>query len=87
MENSLWLKLLLPFTAVKNLYLSKKFAPDIATALQELVGPRITEVLPSLRNIFVGGLHVESSGPLQEDIWQFAGARRRSGHPIAIFVW
>ena len=86
-ENTLWLELLLPFTAVKNLYLSKEFAPDIAAALQELVGPRITEMLPSLRNIFVEGLHVEPSGPLQENIWQFAGARRRSGHPIAIFVW
>jgi hypothetical protein len=26
-ENTLWLQLLLPFTAVKNLYLSKEFAP------------------------------------------------------------
>jgi F-box-like len=84
-ENTLWLELLLPFTAVKNLYLSKVFAQGIAAALQELVGDRITEVLPSLRNIFVKGL--ERSGPFQKNIGQFAAARQHSGHPFAISVW
>ncbi|KAN0123625.1 hypothetical protein V8E52_002957 [Russula decolorans] len=84
-ENTLWLELLLPFTAVKNLYLSKEFAPGIAAALQELVGARIAEVLPSLQNILVEGL--EPSGPLQENIGQFVAARHLSGHPIAISVW
>ncbi len=51
-ENTLWFELLLPFTAVKNLLLSKEFAPGIADTLQE----RITAVLPSLRNIFVEGV-------------------------------
>ena len=81
-ENSLWLQLLLPFAAVKNLYLSKEFAPGIAAALQELVGDRIIEVLPSLQNIFVKGL--EPSGPFQENIGQFVAARQLSNHPIAI---
>jgi hypothetical protein len=84
-ENTLWLQLLLPFTAVKNLYLSKEFAPGIAAALQELVGGRITEVLPSLQNIFVEGL--EPSGPFQENIGQFVAARQLSDHPIAISDW
>jgi hypothetical protein len=65
-ENTLWLQFLLPFTAVKNLYLFKEFVPGIAAALQELDGGRITEVLPSLRNIFVRGL--EPSGLFQENI-------------------
>jgi hypothetical protein len=65
-ESTLWLQLSLPFTEVKNLYLFKEFAPGIVTALQELVGGRITEVLPSLQNIFVEGL--EPSGPFQENI-------------------
>src|SRR6266446_5304447 len=56
-EDTLWLELLLPFPAVKNLYLSKDLAPGIAAALREIVG---TEVLPSLQNIFVKGL--EPSG-------------------------
>jgi len=70
------------FPAVKNLYLSKEFAPGIAAALQEIVG---TEALPSLRNIFVKGL--EPSGPFQENIGQFVAARELSGHSITISVW
>jgi hypothetical protein len=81
-DNTLWLQLLLPFTAVKNLYLSKEFAPGIAAALKEHVGGRITEVLPALQNIFVEGL--KPSGPVQEDIGQFVAARQLSDHPIAI---
>jgi hypothetical protein len=84
-ENTLWLRLLLPFTAVKNLFLSKEFAPGIAAALKELVGGRMTEVLPSLQNIFVGAL--EPSGPVQKDIGQFVAARQLSDHPITISVW
>jgi hypothetical protein len=84
-ENDQWLELLRPFTAVKNLYLSEESAPVIAAALQELIGSRITEVLPSLRNIFVLGL--EPSGPLQENLGQFVIARRLFGHHIAISVW
>ena len=84
-ENALWLRLFLPFTAVKNLYLYKEFAPGIAAALQELVGGRITDVLPSLQNIFVEGF--EPSGPLQENIGQFVAARQLSDHPITISDW
>jgi hypothetical protein len=84
-EDTLWLELLRPFTAVENLYLPKEFAPGIAAGLQELVEGRITEVLPSLQNIFVEGL--EPSGPFQENIEQFVAARQLSGHPIAISVW
>jgi hypothetical protein len=84
-ENTLWLQLLLPFTAVKNLYLSKQFAPGIAGALQELVGGRTTEVLPSLQKIFVEGL--EPSGPFQKSIGQFVAVRQLSDHTITISVW
>ena len=84
-ESSLWLEVLLPFTAVKNLYLSKESAPGIAAALQELVWGRTTEVLPSLQNIFVMG--VEDSRSMQENIGQFVTARQLSDHPITISVW
>ena len=84
-ESTLWLQLLLPFTAVKNLYLSKESAPGIAATLQELGEGRITEVLPSLQNIFVRGL--EPLGALQEKIGQFVAARQLSDHPITISVW
>ena len=81
----LWSELLLPFTAVKNLYLSKGFALDIATALEELCGDRITQVLPSLQNIFVEGFR--PSGPFETNIEQFVTVRQLSGHPIAISNW
>ena len=84
-ENTLWLQLLLPFTAAKNLYLSKKLGPGIAAALQELVRGRIAEVLPSLQNIFVEGLG--PSGLLRENIEQFVAARQLSGHHVAISDW
>ena len=84
-ENTLWLQLLLPFTAVNSLSLSGEFAPGIATALQGLDGDRITEVLPNLRNIFVKGL--EPSGPFQEKIGQFVAARQLSNHTITISDW
>ena len=84
-ENTLWLALLRPFIAVKNLYLSKEFAPGIAAALQELVGGRITDVLPSLQNIFMEGL--EPSGSFQEYIGQFIAARQLHDHPVIISVW
>ena len=78
-EDDQWLELLRPFTAVKSLYLSKEFQPDIAAALQELVGERATEVLPSLQNIFLAKI-----GSFHETIGQFIAARQLSGHPIAV---
>jgi hypothetical protein len=50
-ENNQWLELLHPFTTVKNLYLSKGVVPRITLALQELVGQRLTEVLPTLQGL------------------------------------
>ena len=84
-ENTLWLELLLPFTAVKNLFLSKEFVPGIAVALQELDGGRVIEVLPRLEEIFIEGL--EPSGPFQERIGRFVVARQLFDHPIAISSW
>jgi hypothetical protein len=86
-ENTLWLQLLLPFTAVKHLYLFKEFAPGIAAALQELIAGRITQVLPSLRNIFVEELEPSGLGPIQENIGQLVAARQLSDHPIAVSNW
>jgi hypothetical protein len=84
-EDTPVLQLLHPFTAVKNLYVSKKSAPGIAATLSELVGGRITEVLPSLQNIFVE--HLEPSGPFVETIGRFVAARQLSDHPVTISYW
>ena len=84
-ENTLWLELLRPFTGVKNLYLSDKFASLIIPALQELTGGSTTEVLPTLENIFVEEL--QPSGTVQASIRQFAATRQVTGHPIAVSRW
>ncbi len=84
-ENNQWLELLHPFTAVKNLFLTQKFTPRIAPALQELVGERANEVLPALQSILLEGLHL--SGVVPEEIGKFDTARRLSSHPIDVIPW
>ena len=83
-ENSLWLELFQPFTAVKNLYLSKEFEPRIMPSLQELVGERMAEVLPTLQNLFLEGL--DTSRPIPKASEQFV-ARRQASQPIAVSRW
>jgi hypothetical protein len=81
-KNTQWLEILLPFTAVKNLYLPAEFAPCIVPVLQELVGERVSEVLPALQNIFLQEL-----GPVKKAIQRFVTARRLSGHPVTVHGW
>ena len=84
-ENTSWLEILHPFTAVKNLYLCEEFAPRIVPALQELVEGRATDVLPALENIFLERL--QESGPVQEGIVQFVATRQVAGYPTAVSRW
>ena len=85
-ENIDWLDLLLPFTAVKNLYLSKQFAPRIAPVLQEITGAGgTTEVLSTLQNLYLEGFRPSES--VQEGIAQFISAQQLTNHPVAISVW
>jgi hypothetical protein len=70
-ESSQWLELLHPFTAVRVLFIYQKFVPRIAPTLQELVGERVTEVLPALQTLY-----------LEEAIVQFVATRELAGHPI-----
>ena len=84
-EDTEWLDLLQPFTAVKNLHLSKQFAPRITPALQELTGERTTEVLPALQNLFLEGF--QPSEPVQEGISWFISARQLINRPVVISVW
>jgi hypothetical protein len=83
--NTEWLDLLLPFTAVKNLYLSNLVSLRIAPALQELTGGRTTEVLPALQNVHLE--EFQPSEPIQYGIAQFVSARQLANHSITISVW
>jgi hypothetical protein len=84
-ESSQWLELLRPFTAVKALYISSEFVPHVVPTLQELVGERLTEVLPALQTLFLK--EPLPSGPVQEIIGQFVAARQLAGHPITVSRW
>ena len=81
-ENMLWLELLHSFTAVKNLYISEIFVDRIAPALQELVGGRTTEVLPTPENILLEDF--QPPGPLHDGIERFLAARRLTNHRVAV---
>jgi hypothetical protein len=85
-ENSQWLELLRPFTAVKSLYIAHSFVPCIAPALQELVGERVTEVLPALQSLFLE-VPPWALSDSQERFGQFVAARQLSSHPIAVSRW
>ena len=86
-ESNRWLEVLHPFTAVKGLYISREFMPSITPALQELVGERVTEVLPALQTLFLEEPLSSESGPVQETIGQFVAARQLAGRPTAISCW
>jgi hypothetical protein len=85
METIQWLELLLPFTAIRDLYLCKNLVLRLPQALQELTKECPREVLPALQSIFV-----EEHRPLRtmdEAIGPFIAARQLSGHPVAIHRW
>jgi hypothetical protein len=84
-DNSEWLVLLRLFTAVKDLYISSQFTPLVASVLQELVEERVTEVLPTLRTLFLE--EPLPSGPVQVNIGQLVAARQLANHPICISGW
>jgi len=85
-ENIQWLELLRPFTTVNALYLSRDITSRIAPALQELVGERVTEVLPALQSLFLEELR--PSGLVREAIDKFVAARQHSNRPtIVVSHW
>ena len=73
-NNTKWLDLILPFTAVKNLYLSKLVSPRILRVLKELAEGSTTEVFPSLQYVLLEGF--PPSRLVQRCISRFNSARR-----------
>jgi hypothetical protein len=81
-ENSQWMELLRPFITVKDLVLDESIVLSVASALQELVGEQITEILPALQNIFLD--RFPSSSPVPEGIGKFIAERELHGRPVAV---
>jgi len=85
METGQWLELLDPFTALKNLHLTQTIAAHVCSALQELSGERVPEVLPTLQGLFISHLSSDSLPEgIRKAIKTFVAARRRSGHPVSV---
>jgi hypothetical protein len=78
-ENSQWLELFHTFTGVKG------FEREIALVLLELVGERVTEVLPALQTLFIE--ETTLLGIIQESIVNFVAARKLAGYAIAVSHW
>jgi hypothetical protein len=84
-ENVQWLELFQPFTAVKDLYLSKEVALRVAPFLQEIAKGSVANVLPALQNLFLE--EPQTPGPVQEATGQFVASRQLNGHPVATHKW
>ena len=89
MESIPWLEILRAFPAVKDIYIIKEFAQSIAIALQELVGERVTDVLPALEGIVFEEQRLEErqpseSGLVNEAIKRLVAARHLIGRPVVI---
>jgi len=85
METGQWLEILDPFTALKNLHLTERIAAHVCSALQELSGERVTEVLPTLQDLFITCVSSDSLPEgLRKAIKTFLAARRRSGHLVSV---
>ena len=77
-----WFELFDLFPAVQELHIHNELRPLVARALQELTTEMATEVLPTLRNLFLKG--PSPSGSIQEDIQKFITARQHSNHPVKV---
>ena len=82
MEETQWLELLQPFTAVKDLYLCEELALRVVQALHEPIGEVATEMLPALQSIFIEGYQVWEA--VQLVIGSFIASRQLSSHPVAV---
>ncbi|KAH9971516.1 hypothetical protein BGW80DRAFT_1561523 [Lactifluus volemus] len=80
MDDTQWLELLQPFTAVQTLrILSHDIESLIVPALRGLSGELATQVLPALEELQLSGYQ-----PSQRYNWPFIIARQHSDHPVVL---
>ena len=85
LEDTQWLELFRPFTAVRTLRIHHMLQSLIVPALQELTGERATEVLPALDSLYLE--EYPPSGSDQQAIESIVAARQHSDHPVAVHHW
>ena len=72
MENTQWLEFLRQFVNVKKLWLSEQFTIRVGTALQELIGEKVMNLLPGLQELFLEAENWERWRPVWDAVKQFA---------------
>ncbi|KAH9028410.1 hypothetical protein EDB84DRAFT_1563134 [Lactarius hengduanensis] len=77
MDDTEWLDLLRPFTAVETLHVSRKLAGHVARGLKGVTGDMVIEILPSLYSLSL------EDEPLTS-VERFVEVRRLSGRPVTI---
>jgi hypothetical protein len=80
MDNTHWLELFQPFTAVRTLRLSYNWQSFIMALTEETA----TSVLPALNNIYLEAEAYRPYGPEQQGLEHFIAARQHSGHPVTV---
>ena len=85
MNETQWLEIFRPFTAVERLYISDQVVPLVVPALGGLTGEGAIEVLPALHSVFLEGFQLH--GPVYDDVMSFITARRLCGHPMGVQSW
>lgn len=84
-EHSQWIELFYVLTTGRTLCLSEEVGLRVASALQEITGETVTQVLPALQVLFVQRLLPR--GPTREALDSFAAIRQRFGRPVAVRRW
>jgi len=74
--NDEWLELLLLFTAVRAVYVTKKFATQLSQVLESATTDMTRRILPALELLCLENR--------SKSVDKFITARRLSGHPITI---
>jgi hypothetical protein len=72
-----WLPLLRQFPTMRTLHVSWDLVGHVARALEDITTEMVTEMLPSLELIYIGGQPVSS-------IKKFIAVRRLSGRPVTV---
>jgi hypothetical protein len=84
MENTQWLELLQPFTAVRELRLPETIVQRVALALNEHPLEDVTIMMPALRSILIEGPSGELSRSVGEAMSQFLIARQLSDLSVTV---
>jgi hypothetical protein len=84
MDNTEWLVLFRPCTAVRTLHLYGKIQPFVLSALRGCTGESVAEMLPELRNLHAPKYYYLRRVPEEQTIKQFITAHQHSGHPVII---